>query len=65
MNDDFVCRVCMWWAEEKYMSSGKGQCRGNPPVVSPGFGSLWPETYGGDWCGKFFPGQTKEEGEEK
>jgi len=60
------CRFCLYWHSRlpgrvQPRDDSVGECRFNPPTVSPSISvqrsldkrGVWPETYGGDWCGQF------------
>lgn len=60
------CRYCLYWHSRlpgrvEPKDDSVGECRFNPPAVGPSTAGqrasdkkgVWPETYGGDWCGQF------------
>lgn len=55
------CRVCCFWRAH-VKTPARGICRVNPPVAqidktTQPFSTLtvWPDTHGVDWCGRFVP----------
>lgn len=56
MNDqaERKCKNCDFYHDRSYASysGGRGECRYNPPIVSPG-GDKFPDTVDDQWCGRF------------
>jgi hypothetical protein len=48
------CSTCRFWFGGPQGDPNHGLCRKRPPVVTESSCGVWPETYGHDWCGKWW-----------